>query len=85
MEREDSVLPEPLSKNHNVNCLTFEKSTRQPYTDNLCWFRALALHLPDNDKLEEETSKNFNLFLLNCEERDPSNFQGVQMNYIPKV
>ena len=25
-----TVLPEPLLKNHNVNCLTYERSTRQP-------------------------------------------------------
>ena len=32
----DTVLPESLLKNHNVNCLTFERNTRQPYNDNLC-------------------------------------------------
>ena len=62
----DIVLPAPLSKNHNVNCLTFERNTRQPYNDNLCLFRALALHLHGNETLEEETSKLFNLFLNNC-------------------
>ena len=36
----DTVLPEPLLKNHSVNCLTFERNTRQPYNDNLCLFRA---------------------------------------------
>ena len=41
----DAVLPEPLLKNHTVNCLTLEENTRQPYKDNLCLFRALALHL----------------------------------------
>ena len=41
----DSVLPQPLLKNQNVNCLTFEKNTRKPYKDNLCLFRAVALHL----------------------------------------
>ena len=29
------VLPEPLVKNHNVDCLDFEKNTRQPYNENL--------------------------------------------------
>ena len=81
----DTVLPEPLLKNHNVNCLTFEKNTRQPYNDNLCLFRALALHLFGNEKLEEETSKIFNLFINNSEESDVSKFQGVQLNDIPKV
>ena len=41
----DTLLPEPLLRNGNVNCLTFERNTRQPYNDNLCLFRALALHL----------------------------------------
>ena len=44
----DAVLPEPLLKNGSINCLTFEENTRQPYNDNLCLFRALALHLHEN-------------------------------------
>ena len=80
-----TVLPEPLLKNHNVNCLFYEKNTLQPYNDNLCLFRALALHLHGNKKLEEKTSKIFNLFFNNFEERDPSMFQGVHMTDIPKV
>ena len=31
----ETVFSEPLLKNHNVNCLTFERNTRQPYNDNL--------------------------------------------------
>ena len=53
----DAVLPESLLKNHTVNCLTFERKTRKPHNDNLCLFRALALHLHGNERLEEETSK----------------------------
>ena len=68
-----------------MNCLTFEKNTRKPYNDNLSLFRAVALHLFGNDRLEEETSKIFNLFLNNCGEADPSKFQGVHMTDIPKV
>ena len=37
-----------------MNCLTFEESTRQPYNDNLCLFRALVLHLHGTQRLEEE-------------------------------
>ena len=59
----DAVLPEPLLKNHTINCLTFEENTRQPYNDNLCLFRALALQLHGNQRLEEETSEFFNLFI----------------------
>ena len=80
-----TVLPEPLLKNHKVNCFTFEKNTKQPYNDNLCLFRALALHLHGNEKLEKETSKSFNLFLNNSEEKVPSKLQGVHMTDFPKV
>ena len=71
----DTVLPEPMLKSQNVNCLTFERNTLQPYKDNLCLLRALVLHLHGNKKLEEETSKIFNFFLNNSEERDVSKFQ----------
>ena len=81
----DTVLPEPLLKNHNVNCLTFEGNTRQTYNDNLCLFRALALDLHGNEKLKEETSKSFNIFLNNSGQRDPSKFQGVHMTDMPKM
>ena len=81
----DYVLPEPLLKNQNVNCQIFEKNTREPYNDNLCLFTAVALHLFGSERLEEETSKIFNLFLNNCGEGDPSKFQGVDMTDIPKV
>ena len=81
----DKILPEPLLKNFNVNCLTYEKNVLQPYNDNLCLFRALALHLHGNKELEGETSNNFNLFLKNKGKRDPSKFKGVHMTIIPEV
>ena len=81
----ETVFPEPLLGNRNVNCLTYEKNSLKPYNNNLCLFRPLALHLHGNKKLEEETSKDFNLFLQKREERDVSKFQGVHLNDIPKV
>ena len=81
----DAVLPESLLRNPSIYCLTFERNTRQPYKDNLCLFRALALHLHGNERLEDETSKLFNLFLVNSTNPDPSNFQGVCMDVIPSV
>ena len=78
----DAVLPDPLLKNHTVNCLTFEQNTRQPYNDNLCLFRALALHLHGNEKLEEETCKLLNLYLEKREGIEPATFQGVCMDDI---
>ena len=81
----NAVLPEPLLKNHTINCLTFEKSTRQPYNDNLCLFRALALHLHGTQRLEEETSKLFNLFINKTDGLSPNQFQVVHMNDNPTV
>ena len=81
----DAVLPESLLKNHTVNCLTFGKNARKPYNDNFCLIRALAFHLHGNERLEEETSKNFNLFLVCSTNPDPSEFQGVCMDDIPSV
>ena len=81
----DAVLPESFLKNHTVNCLPFEKNTRKPYNDNLCLFRALALHLHGNERLEEKTTKLFNLFLDNSTNPDPSKFQVVCMDDIPSV
>ena len=63
----------------------FEKNTRKPYIDNLCLFRALALHLHGNERLQEETSKLFNLFFINSTNPDPSKFQGVCMDDFPSV
>ena len=81
----DTVLPESLLRNLSIYCLTFERNTTQPYKDNLCLFRALALHLHGNERLEEETSKLFNLFLVNSTNSDPYKFQGVCMDNFPSV
>ena len=58
----DTVLPEQLLKNHNVDCLTFERKTRQPYNDNICLSRALALNLHGNEKPEEKNFEPFQPF-----------------------
>ena len=81
----DAVLPESLLRNPSLNCLTYEENTKKTYKDNLCLFRALALHLHGIERLEEETSKLFNLFLVNSTNPDPSKFQGVCMDDIPSV
>ena len=79
----DTFLPEKLLRKCNVNCFTFERYTLQTNNDNLCLFRALAVNL-HSQKIEEETSRIFNLS-LNTEERDVSNFQGVHLIDIPKI
>ena len=81
----DAVLPESLLTNHTGNCLTFEKNTRKPYHDSLCLFRAVALHLFGNERLDEETSKLFNFFLINSTNPASSKFQGVCVDDIPSV
>ena len=81
----DAVLPESLLRKPSINCLTYEQNTIKTYKDNLCLFRALALHLHGNERLEEETSKLFNLFPVNSTNPDPSKFQGVCMDDIPSV
>ena len=81
----DAVLTKPLLKNHTMNPLTFEESTRQPYNDNLCLLRALAFHLHGTQRLEEETSKFFNLFIIKMDGLCADQFQGVHMNDIPIV
>ena len=81
----DAVLPESLLRNPSINCLTYEQNTKKTYKDNLCLFRAFALHLHGNERLEEETSKLFSLFLVNSTNLDPSKFPGVCMDDIPSV
>ena len=81
----NAVLPEPVLKNHTINCLAFEESTRHPYNDNLCLFCALALHLHGTQRMEEETSKLFNLFINKMDGLRPNQLQGVHMNDIPIV
>ena len=81
----DAILPESLPKNHIVNGFTYEQNTKKLYKDNLCLFRVLALHLHGNQRLEEETSKLFNPFLINNTNPDPSKFQGDCMDDIPSV
>ena len=81
----EATLPESLLRYPSINCLTYEQNTKKTYKDNLCLFRALALHLHGNERLEEETSKLFNLFLVNSTNPDPSKLRGVCMDDIPSV
>ena len=81
----NALLPEPLLKNCTINCLTYEENTRQSNNDNLCLFRALALHLHGNQRLGEETSKIFNSIISKMDGLSPNQFKGVRMNDIPIV
>ena len=80
----DSVILEPLLRNHEVNYLISDAHTQQPYNDNLCLFRALVVHLHGTTNLETSTSVIFNAFLekLGC---DPKQYCGVSMDNLPIV
>ena len=78
----NAVLPKPPLENRTINCLTFEKNTRQPYNNNLCIFCALFLHMHKNQQLEEKTSKLFNLFINKMDGLSADQLQGVHMNVI---
>ena len=81
----DAVLPESLLKIGTVNCVTYVENTRQPYNDNLCFFRALALHMHGNQQLGEEFLKLLNLFINKMDGLNTNQFQGVHMNNFPTV
>ena len=81
----NAILPEPLLTNHTINSHTFEENTRQPYNDNLCLFRALALHMHGTQRLEEKTSKLLHLLINKMDGLSPNHFQGVHMEDIPTV
>ena len=85
MRCKNAVLPEPLLKNCTINCLTYEENTRQACNDNLCLFSALALHLHGNQRLQEETSKLFNLFINKKDGLSADQFHRDDMNDIPFV
>ena len=81
----NAVLPEPLLRNGTINCLTFEEKTREPYNDNLCVFCALALHIHGNQRLDEEVSNYFNLFINKMDGLSADQFQRVHMKDIPFI
>ena len=84
-----TFLPDSISKNCTINCLTSAENTRQPNSvfesNNLCFFRALALQLHGNQQLDETSSKTFNLFISRVEGVTPGQFQGVHKKDITFV
>ena len=79
----DSVLPEPLLKNHSVNCLLSDKD-KQPYKDHLCLFRALIMYLHGHSNLDAHTFQLFTEFISKSG-HDPKNFRGVSIDDLPPV
>ena len=81
----DGVLPKLLLRNLTIKCLRLEESTKQPYNNNLCFFRAPALHLHGNKRLDEKTSKKLSLFINREDGICANQFQGDHLNDIPIV
>ena len=54
----DSVLTEPLLKNHSNNCLLSNKD-KEPHIDHVCLFRALAMYMNGHNDLNVHTSRYF--------------------------
>ena len=79
----DSPLPEPLLRNPEVNCL-LSNGHDEPYNDNLCLFRAIAIHLFGSVDVELQAIKIFQNFVTasGC---DPENFRGVSFDQIPII
>ena len=59
------------------------KRTRDNHITTTCLFRALALHVHGTQRLEEETSKLFNLCINKMDGLSADQFHGVHMNDIP--
>ena len=79
----DSVLPEPLLRHTQVNCLLSNKD-KEPYKDHLCLFRALATHMNGRNDLESHTSRYFTDFTSKSG-YDSKSFRGVSVEDLPVV
>ena len=79
----DSVLPEPLLRHTQVNCLLSNKD-KEPYKDHLCLFRALAMYMNGHNDLDSHTSRYFTDFISKSS-YDPKNFRGVSVEDLPVV
>ena len=79
MRCRNAMYPEPLLRNGTINCLTYEESTRQPYNNKLCLFRALAVLLHGTQRLEEDSSKKFSSLIIKLDVLSADQFRGVHM------
>ena len=79
----DSVFPEPLLKNHSVNCLLSDKD-KQSYKDHLCLFRKTTRYLQSDKNLGAHTFQLSTKFVSKCGS-DPKHFRGVSIDHLPLV
>ena len=78
----DSVLPEPLLRHTQVNCLLSNKD-KEPYKDHLCLFRALAMYMNGHNDLDSHTSRYFKS--VSKSGYDRKRFRGVSVEDLPVV
>ena len=79
----ESVLPEPLLRHKQVNCLLSTKDN-ETYKDHLCPFRALAMYMNGHNDLDSHTSSYFTDFILKSGS-DLKFFCGVSLEDLPVV
>ena len=79
----NSPLPEPLLRNPEVNCLV-SNGDNEPYNDNLCLFRAIAIHLFGSVDVELHATEIFHNFFTasGC---DPESSTGVSFDQVPII
>ena len=84
----DSPLPQPLLRNPEINCLVsnclVSNGHNEPYDDNLCLFRAIAIHLIRPVDVELHATEIIHIFITasGC---DPESFTGVSFDQIPII
>ena len=85
--QERSLTRTPAQKSHKKLSHVWRKHKTTILRQPVCFsaLALLALHLHGNQRLEEETSKLFNLFTNEMDGLSPNQFQGVHMNDIPTV
>ena len=78
-------LPDYIKNNKAIIGLTKDKYSKYEHQDNLCFFRALAIHqgVPWSENLQMANAVR-HLFSLVTEE-DPKTFEGVQLQDLPDL
>ena len=78
----DEPIPKQLIDNRYISVLSRNRHSGNPYTDNLCFFRCLALHQGgDESKLEKPTKVLARRWI----KRDITLFEGVVLNDLDKL
>ena len=79
----DSVIPEPLLRHAQVNCL-LSNEDKEPYKNHSCLFRALVLYMNGHKDLDSHTSRYFTEFISKSG-YNPKLFPGVSVEDLPVV